>query len=97
VIVMRAICRAAQHPDRCRAIMCSAARSDRPRTVHTKVVAAAGGRGACRTATRPCGAAGAAWAPGGPPATGGSTSIISSSPPRTASRHGHPRGRAAAR
>ena len=84
VIVTRAICRAAQHPDRCKAIMCCAARCVSRRTVHTKVVAAAGGRGDCRTATRSCRAAGAAWAPGSTPASGGSTSSVSSSPPGTA-------------
>jgi hypothetical protein len=62
VIVMRAICRAAQHPDRCKAIMCTCcgARADRLCTVHTKVVAAAGGRGDCRAATRSYRGAGAA-------------------------------------
>src|SRR2546423_594393 len=44
VAVTRAICRAAQHPERCRVIMCCPARVDRPGTRHTKVVAAAGGR-----------------------------------------------------
>ena len=97
VIVMRAICRGAQHPDRCKTIMCCAARSVGRRTVHTKVVAAAGGRGDCRTATRSCGAAGAARAPGSPSAIGVSTSIVSSSPPGTAERRGRPPGRVAAR
>jgi hypothetical protein len=84
VIVTRAICRAVQHPDRYSAIKCCAAPVDRPRTVHTKVVAAAGGRGDCRRAARPCGAAGAVRAPRSPPTIGGSTSIVSSSPPGTA-------------
>jgi hypothetical protein len=96
VVVMRAICRAAQQPDRCTIVMCCAAPVDRPRTVHTKVVAAAGGRGDCRTATRACGAAGAARTPASPPTSGGSTSIISS-PPDTAECRGLPPGRAAAR
>jgi hypothetical protein len=84
VIVTRAIWPAVQHPDRVTLVMCCAAPVDRPRTVHTKMVAAVGGRGACRTATRPRDAAGAAWAPGSPPAIGGSTSIIISGPPGTA-------------
>jgi hypothetical protein len=97
VIMMRAMCRAAQHPDRCKAIMCCAARSVSRRTVHTKVVAAAGGRGDRRTATRSCGAAGAAWAPGSPPASGDSTSVASSSAPGTAQPRGRPPGRVAGR
>ena len=96
VIVTRAICRAVQHPDRYSAIMCCAVPVDRPRTVHTKVVAAAGGRGDRRRAARPCGAAGAARAPVSPPTIGGSTSIISS-PPGTARCRGLPPGRAAVR
>src|SRR5919202_244150 len=75
VIVTRAICGAAQHPDRCKVIMCCAVGSVSRRTVHTKVVAAVGGRGDRRTTTRPCGAARAAWAPGNPSAIGDSTSV----------------------